>query len=67
MTREQLAHVLRAVSQLTGDPRGFAKSGQRAMIVESFLGGSAETLHDHEAAPQATGSMEVDSAFRSDP
>ena len=38
MTREQLAHVLRAVSQLTGDPRVVAKSGQRAMIVPPALG-----------------------------
>jgi hypothetical protein len=57
MTREQLAHVLRAVSRLTGD---------RDVLVigsQSILGSYPES----QLPPEATGSMEVDTAFFSDP
>jgi hypothetical protein len=57
MTREQLAHVLRAVSQLTGDPDVLVIGSQ------SILGSYPED----ELPPEATGSMEVDTAFLSDP
>jgi hypothetical protein len=57
MTREQLAHVLRAVSQLTGDPDVVVIGSQ------SILGSYSED----ELPPEATGSMEVDTAFLSDP
>jgi hypothetical protein len=57
MTREQLAHVLRAVAKL---------SGERDVLVigsQSILGSYPEG----QLPPQATGSMEVDTAFFTDP
>jgi hypothetical protein len=57
MTREQLAHVLRTVSQLTGDHDVLVTGSQ------SILGSYSED----ELPPEATGSMEVDTAFFSDP
>lgn len=57
MTREQLAHVLRTVSRLTGDPEVLVIGSQ------SILGSYPED----QLPPEATGSMEVDTAFRSDP
>jgi Nucleotidyltransferase of unknown function (DUF6036) len=57
MTREQLAHVLRSVSQLTGDPDVVVIGSQ------SILGSYSED----ELPPEATGSIEVDTAFLSDP
>jgi hypothetical protein len=56
MTREQLAHVLRAVSQIAGDPNVLVIGSQ------SILGSYSED----ELPPEATGSMEVDTAFFSD-
>jgi hypothetical protein len=52
MTREQLAHVLRSVSQLTGDPDVVVIGSQ------SILGSYSED----ELPPEATGSIEVDTA-----
>ncbi len=57
MTREQLEHVLRAVSRITEDPNVLVIGSQ------SILGSYSE----HELPPEATGSMEVDTAFFSDP
>jgi hypothetical protein len=57
MTREQLAHVLRAVSQIAEDPNVLVIGSQ------SILGSYSE----HELPSEATGSMEVDTAFFSDP
>ena len=57
MTREQLAHVLRAVSQIAGDPDVLVIGSQ------SILGSYPEDA----LPPEATGSMEVDTAFLSDP
>jgi hypothetical protein len=57
MTREQLAHVLRAVSKLTGDPDVVVIGSQ------SILGSYPED----ELPPEATGSMEVDTTFLDDP
>jgi hypothetical protein len=57
MTREQLAHVLRVVSRLTGDPDVVVIGSQ------SILGSYSE----NELPPEATGSMEVDTTFLSDP
>jgi hypothetical protein len=57
MTREQLAHVLRAVSQLTGD------SDVVVIGSQSILGSYSED----ELPPEATGSMEVDTTFLDDP
>jgi hypothetical protein len=57
VTREQLAHVLRAVAQI---------SGERDVLIigsQSILGSYPE-----DALPsRATGSMEVDTAFFADP
>jgi hypothetical protein len=57
MTREQLAHVLRAVSRIAEDPNVLVIGSQ------SILGSYSE----NELPPEATGSMEVDTAFFSDP
>lgn len=57
MTREQLAHVLRAVSRIAGDPDVLVIGSQ------SILGSYSE----EQLPPEATGSMEVDTAFFSDP
>lgn len=57
MTREQLAHVLRAVSRIAEDPNVLVIGSQ------SILGSYSED----ELPPEATGSMEVDTAFFSDP
>src|SRR5260370_34260452 len=57
MTREQLAHVLRAVSQIAEDPDVLVIGSQ------SILGSYSED----ELPPEATGSMEVDTTFLSDP
>lgn len=57
MTREQLAHVLRAVSRITKDPNVLVIGSQ------SILGSYSED----ELPLEATGSMEVDTAFFSDP
>ena len=57
MTREQLAHVLRTVSQLTGSPDVLVIGSQ------SILGSYPED----QLPPEATGSMEVDTAFLADP
>lgn len=57
MTREQFAHVLRAVSKMTGDPDVLVIGSQ------SILGSYSEK----ELPPEATGSTEVDIAFLSDP
>lgn len=57
MTREQLAHVLRAVAQITDDPDVLVIGSQ------SILGSYSED----ELPPEATGSMEVDTAFLFDP
>jgi hypothetical protein len=57
VTREQLAHVLRTVSRLTQD---------RDVLVigsQSILGSYPED----QLPPEATGSMEVDTAFLTDP
>jgi hypothetical protein len=57
VNREQLAHVLRAVSRVAED---------RDVLVigsQSILGSYSED----ELPPEATGSMEVDTAFFSDP
>ncbi len=56
MTRDQLAHVLRAVSELTGDPDVLVIGSQ------SILGSYSE----NELPPVATGSMEVDTASELD-
>jgi hypothetical protein len=57
MTREQLAHVLRAVSRIAEDPNVLVIGSQ------SILGSYSED----ELPPEATGSMEVDTTFLSDP
>lgn len=57
MTREQLAHVLRAVSRTAEDPDVLVIGSQ------SILGSYSED----ELPPEATGSMEVGTAFFSDP
>jgi uncharacterized nucleotidyltransferase DUF6036 len=57
MTREQLAHVLRAVSRIAEDPDVLVIGSQ------SILGSYSED----ELPPEATGSMEVDTAFFIDP
>jgi hypothetical protein len=57
MTRDQLAHVLRTVSRLTDDPDVLVIGSQ------SILGSYPE----EELPPEATGSMEVDTAFLTDP
>jgi hypothetical protein len=57
MTREQLAHVLRAVAQIADDPDVLVIGSQ------SILGSYSED----ELPPEATGSMEVDTAFLTDP
>jgi hypothetical protein len=57
MTRDQLAHVLRVVSRLTGDPDVLVIGSQ------SILGSFSE----NDLPQQATGSMEVDLTFLSDP
>lgn len=57
VTREQLAHVLRAVSRIAEDPNVLVIGSQ------SILGSYSED----ELPPEATGSMEVDTAFFSDP
>jgi hypothetical protein len=57
MTREQLAHVLRAVAKITDDHDVLVIGSQ------SILGSYSED----ELPPEATGSMEVDTAFFSDP
>jgi hypothetical protein len=57
MTREQLAHVLRTVARV---------AGERDILVigsQSILGSYPEDV----LPPEATGSMEVDTAFFSDP
>ena len=56
MTREQLAHVLRAVSRIADDPDVLVIGSQ------SILGSYSED----ELPPEATGSMEVDTAFFAD-
>ena len=53
MTREQLAHVLRTVARISGD-RDILVTGSR-----SILGSYPEDA----LPPEATGSMEVDTAF----
>lgn len=57
MTREQLAHVLRTVSKIT-DERDVLVIGS-----QSILG----SYREDELPPEATGSMEVDTAFLADP
>jgi len=57
MTREQLAHVLRAVSRITEEPEILVIGSQ------SILG----TYPEDQLPPEATGSMEVDMAFFCDP
>jgi hypothetical protein len=57
MTREQLAHVLRTVSLLTDDPDVLVIGSQ------SILG----SFPEDELPPEATGSIEVDTAFLTDP
>jgi hypothetical protein len=57
MTREQLAHVLRAASRIAQDPDVLVIGSQ------SILGSYSED----ELPPEATGSMEVDTAFFVDP
>lgn len=57
MTREQFAHVLRAVSRIAEDPDVLVIGSQ------SILGSYSED----ELPPEATGSMEVDTAFLVDP
>lgn len=52
MTREQLAHVLRAVARITDD------SDVLVIGSQSILGSYPED----ELPPEATGSMEVDTA-----
>lgn len=57
MTRDQLAHVLRVVARISGD-RDILVIGS-----QSILGSYPETM----LPPEATGSMEVDTAFFGDP
>jgi hypothetical protein len=57
MTREQLAHVLHAASRIAQDPDVLVIGSQ------SILGSYSED----ELPPEATGSMEVDTAFFVDP
>lgn len=57
MTREQLAHVLRAVAKITDEPDILVIGSQ------SILGSYPED----KLPPEATGSMEVDTAFPADP
>ena len=57
MTREQLSHVLRVVAKITDDPNVLVIGSQ------SILGSYPET----QLPPEATGSMEVDTAFLTDP
>lgn len=57
MTRQQLAHVLRTVSRLTGDHDVLVIGSQ------SILGSYPED----QLPPEATGSIEVDTAFLADP
>jgi hypothetical protein len=57
MTREQFAHVLRAVSRIADDPNVLVIGSQ------SILGSYSED----ELPLEATGSMEVDTTFLSDP
>ena len=57
MTREQLAHVLRVVARIADDPEVLVIGSQ------SILGSYSED----ELPPEATGSMEVDTAFLADP
>ena len=57
MTREQLAHVLRTVAKIANDPDVLVIGSQ------SILGSYPED----ELPPEATGSMEVDTAFLADP
>jgi hypothetical protein len=57
MTRAQLAHVLRTVSRLTHDPDVLVIGSQ------SILGSYSED----QLPPEATGSIEVDTAFLADP
>ena len=57
MTREQLAHVLHEVAKIVGDPEVLVIGSQ------SILGSYAEG----ELPLEATGSMEVDTAFLNDP
>ena len=57
MTREQLAHVLREVAKIAGEPEVLVIGSQ------SILGSYTE----NELPPEATGSMEVDTAFLDDP
>lgn len=57
MTRDQLEHVLRTVSQITGDPDVLVIGSQ------SILGSYSE----NELPPEATGSTEVGTAFLFDP
>jgi hypothetical protein len=56
MTREQLAHVLRVAAKLADDPDVLVIGSQ------SILGSYPET----QLPPEATGSMEVDTAFLTD-
>jgi hypothetical protein len=57
VTREQLSHVLRTVARISGD-RDILVIGS-----QSILGSYPED----RLPPEATGSMEVDTAFFSDP
>lgn len=57
MTRDQLSHVLRTISKLTGDPEILVIGSQ------SMLGSYSES----DLPPEATGSMEVDTTFLDDP
>jgi hypothetical protein len=57
VTRDQLAHVLRTVARISGD-RDILVIGS-----QSILGSYPED----ELPPEATGSMEVDTAFLTDP
>jgi len=57
MTRDQLAHVLRTVARISGDHDILVMGSQ------SILGSYPETA----LPPEATGSMEVDTAFFGDP
>ncbi len=57
MTREQFAHVLRVVSRIADDPDVLVIGSQ------SILGSYSED----ELPLEATGSMEVDTTFLSDP
>jgi hypothetical protein len=57
VTREQLAHVLRTVARISGD-RDILVIGS-----QSILGSYPED----QLPPEATGSMEVDTAFFGDP